>query len=387
MRHISARERRLPEQEIEKLIEIAAEDPTVVSIGPGEPNFGLPRPLIGALRGMASKVNHYAPPGGFLSLREAICRKARKDNRIRNASPENVVVTCGSQEALLLATACTLDPRERIIIPDPSFMAYLPTIKLFNAKPIFWKLDPWNGFEPDPDELRRTIIPRNTGALILNTPANPTGNVIRKKVLEEIADIAVEHDLYVFADEAYEALVYDDAKHVSFASLNGMQDYALTFQTFSKTYAMAGFRLGYVIAPPELAAAIRKSHVYSTIAAPTVSQRLGEAALRLPRRHVEAMRRSYDRRRRIAVDRLNGMGLPTPMPSGAFYTFSDITRTGYDSRRFALALLREGHVAAVPGTDFGAGGEGFVRCSFATEEMQLVKGLDRMEKFVRSLNR
>ncbi len=380
--HISEREQQFPDQEIEKLIALLSERPSVLSLGAGEPDFHAPRPLVEYTKKIADKVNHYAPAGGFLWLREAICKKLKKENRI-DARPDNVVVTCGSQEAILLASACALDVSEQVLIPNPSFMAYLPTIELFNASPVFFDLTEENNFEPDPDEIKKNIDPKKTKVLILNTPANPTGNVIRKNVLEEVADIAVEYDLLVFSDEAYEKITYDDAKHISFGSLNGMEKHAVTFHTFSKTYAMCGYRLGYAVAPPKMAEAIKKTHVYTTLAAPTISQYLGAKALTLPKRYTQMMVNEYGKRRKFIIPRLNEMGLLTPMPKGAFYAFSNIRHFSSDSRKFALQLLQKANVAVVPGTDFGTNGEGYIRFSFATEMKKIELAMERIEKFLR----
>ncbi len=378
MTHISERELELPDAVIGKLIKIAAEDKKIISLGPGEPDFPAPPPIVEYTKKIAGRCSHYSPPGGRSDLKEAIVRKLRKDNRIRCA-PENIVVTSGSQEALLLATACTLDVSEQMIIPNPSFLAYLPAIELFSAVPVFAELREEEKFEINPDHVKKLIDKKKTEAILINTPANPTGTVIRKKTLEELADIAIENDIYIFSDEAYEKIIYD-AKHVSIASLNGMEDYAITFQTFSKTYAMCGYRLGYVCAPQKLAEALTKTHVYSTICAPTISQMLGVKALSLADTYTKKMVREYRRRRDMLVKRLNEIGLNTIKPEGAFYTFSRIP--GRNSRKFAMQLLHKAHVAVVPGVEFGSFGEGYIRCSYATDYSLIEKAMERMEKFV-----
>lgn len=381
MVQLSEREEQLPDQVIEKLIEIMIEHPEVLSLGPGEPDFELPKPLVAEVKRLADSVNHYSPAGGLHEFREAICKKLRKDNRIK-ASPDNVVVTCGSQEGLLLAAACTLDVSEQILLPNPGFMGFMPSFELFNAGIRFYSLKEENSFEPDPDDIRKQIDSKKCRVLLLNSPANPTGNVISKKVMEEIADLAVEFDLSVFTDEAYEQILYDGAKHVSFASLNGMSDRTFTFHTFSKTYAMCGFRLGYVVAPLEAANAIKKTHIYTSICAPTISQKLGIKALSLSKKYTQAMVKEYDRRRRVIIPRLNEMGLSTPMPKGAFYGFANVGHINKNSKQFAFELLKKQKVAVVPGIDFGSEGEGYIRCSFATKLPVIMKALDRIEKFV-----
>jgi len=382
MVNLSEREQQLPTHVIEKLIEMSAEFPNILSLGPGEPNFPLPPPLVSEVKRLANVSNHYSPAGGLKELRSAICKKVKKDNQIKCA-PSNVVVTCGSQEALLLSAASLLDVGEEILIPDPGFMGFLPSFEMFNASVKSYKLFEELNYEPDPDEIRQNINPRKTKAILINSPANPTGNVIRKKILEEIADIAVEFDLAIFSDEAYEKILFDGAKHVSVGSLNGMQDRVLTFQTFSKTYAMCGFRLGYVIAPENIAKAIKKTHITSTISAPTISQKLGIAALRLPSKYTDKMVREYDRRRKVMIPRLNDMGISTPMPKGAFYAFGNISPFSRNSKKFALELLNKKKVAVVPGVDFGQNGEAHIRLSFASDMKVIEKALDRLEEFVR----
>jgi aminotransferase len=381
MVEISEREEQLPDHVIGRLLELLVEHPDVLSLGAGEPDFSLPPPLVQEVKKLSNKVNHYATPGGLTVFREALCKKLKKENNIK-ADPDNIVVTCGSQEALLLAAACTLDVSEQIMLPNPGFMGFLPTFELFNAGYNFYDLKEETAFEPNPDEIKKRIDKKKTKVLMLNSPANPTGNVIRKKVMEEIADLAVEHDLAVFSDEAYEHIIYNGAKHVSFGSLNGMKNHAFTFQTFSKSAAMCGFRLGYVVAPKKFALAMKKAHIYTTICAPTISQWVGLKALSLSKKYLNKMVNEYDRRRKIIVPRLNEMGLSTPMPKGAFYAFANVSHINKNSKKFAFDLLKKQKVAVVPGIDFGSGGEGYIRCSYATKLPIIKKALDRIEKFV-----
>jgi aminotransferase len=383
MPHLSERERQLPEHEIAKLLQVAVERKDVISLGPGEPDFPAPPPIVQLTKKYANQCNHYSPPGGIRELREALAKKLKKDNNI-DTSPENIVVTTGSQEALLLAIACTLDVSEQVILPDPSYMGFLPAFELFNANPRLVQVKEQDGFAIDPDAVEKAIDPKKTRVLLINTPANPTGTVLHKNILEQLADIAIEHDLLIFSDEAYEKIIYDDAKHVSIGSLNGMQEHTLTFQSFSKTYAMCGYRVGYVAAPETIAEAIRENHVNTTICSPTISQKVAVDALKLPSKYTDAMVNEYDRRRRLIVSRLNDMGLPTPMPDGAFYTFSNIKNFGVTSKKFAHDLLTKEKVAVVPGTDFGPSGEGYIRCSYAQKYHLIQKALDKIEKFVKT---
>ncbi len=385
MVHISEREFELPDAVISKLLRIAEEDKSVISLGLGEPDFDAPEPIVKFTKEAASKCNHYSPAGGRKELKEAIVKKLKRDNKIET-HPGNIVVTCGSQEALMLATACTLDVSEQIIIPSPGFLGYLPTFELFEAFPIYLPLKEEDEWNINPDELKKLIDKKKTKVIVINTPSNPTGNVLNRKILEEIADIAVENDLYVFSDEAYEKIVYDK-KHVSIGSLNGMQDYNVTFQTFSKSYAMCGYRIGYAVAPKILAEAMTKIHIYTTLCAPTISQIVAEKALSIDKKYIDAMVREYDKRRKFIVKRLNEIGLRTIMPSGAFYTFSNIHKVIDNSFKFSFDLLHEAKVAVMPGKEFGPHGEGYIRCSYATDIKKIEIAMERIEKFVHKYKR
>ncbi len=377
MNNISKRELELPESFIDKLMGL--KDKNIISLGPGEPDFAAPKPLFNGLAKLAKKSNHYSPPGGRPELKEALIRKLKRDNKI-NANPENIVVTCGSQEAIVLTILSTLDVNEQIIIPNPSFLGYSPTIELLDVTPVYLPLKEEENFSINTDELKK-LIDSKTKAIVINTPANPTGTVLTRDVLEEIADIAIEHDLYILSDEAYEKIIYDK-NHISIGSLNGMQDNVITFQTFSKTFAMCGFRLGYCIAPEKLARAVTKIHVYTTICAPTLSQLLGIKALALNKRYIDAMVAEYRRRRDLIVKRLNDIGLKTIKPDGAFYTFSNIKHLTNNSRTFATRLLKEAKIGVLPGTEFGRYGEGYIRCSFATDYKKIELAMGRLERFV-----
>ena len=366
MVHISERELELPEAVIGKLLKIAAENKDIISLGVGEPDFITPKPILDYARKIINKTTHYAPTQGIKELRESIAKKLKKENNIK-ANPENVVVTVGSQEATFSALMCTLDPGEQVIVPNPCYLAYTPAIELLSATPVYVKLEEEENFEINPDKIKESIDKKKTKVIILNTPSNPTGNVLSRKTLEEIADIAIENDLYIFSDEAYEKLIYDDAKHISIGSLNGMQNHVVTIQTFSKSYAMCGFRIGYLHAPAELAKAIIKSLHYVTLTTSTLSQYLALKALNLPDKYTEQMRQEYDRRRLFIVKRLNEIGLTTKMPKGAFYAFSNIKNFKMKSLDFANLLLRKANVAVVPGTEFGKFGEDYIRFSYATD--------------------
>ena len=385
-RIISEREEELPVLTIGKLLHIAEENKSIISLGPGEPDFSAPKNIIkAAKRALDKGLTHYSPAAGRSDLKEAIIRKLSRDNKI-HANPENVVVTTGSTEAIMLALMCTIDPGEGVMVPDPGFLAYRPTVEALSGMPIAITLHEEDGFQLDVERMEKAIMPEKTNVLILNTPSNPTGAVYNKKALEEVAGFAIEYDLLILADEAYEKLVYGDAKHVSIGSLNGMEDRVLTLHSFSKTYAMPGFRLGYAVGEEKLISAMTKMHLFTSLCAPTVSQVAAIAALKGSQEPVKMMVREYDRRRRMIVKRLNDIpGFRCTEPKGAFYAFPNISYYRMKSLKFSEWLLKNAKVAVAPGTEFGRMGEGFIRCSYATAYPKIEKAMDNIERAVKRL--
>jgi len=382
MTHLSERELQLPTLEFPEIFQRVINDKSVISLGPGEPDFITPKPLLEYTKKIVHKGTHYSDPQGMLELREAIVKKVKRENKIKT-SPENVLVTCGSQEALFSALLTTLDPTEQVIVSSPGYLGYLPAIELVNGVPVFLKLDEEDEFNINPDRVKKLVNKKKTKVFIINSPRNPTGTVLSKKILEELADIAVDNDMYIFSDEAYEKIIYDDKKHISPASFNGMEDYVVTFQSFSKSFAMCGFRVGYCVGPNKLMKDMTKVHHYVTLTAPHISQLVGIKALSLSDKYINAMVKEYKRRRDFIVKRLIELDMPTPMPGGAFYTFSNIQNYSKSASEFAKLLLDKAKVAVIPGTEFGKYGEGYIRCSFATDYDLIVKAMDRVEKTLR----
>jgi len=379
-RIISEREEELQEGELGKLLKIAVEDKNVISFGPGEPDFLPPKHVIKAAKKYLDEgYTHYSPPPGRKELLEALSKKLKKENRIER-DPEEIVVTNGSNEAIMLALMALIDPGEFCIVPDPGFIDYIPTVEILNGYPISLPLYEKNDFQIDPDDLKNLIKePKKTKALIINTPGNPTGNVLTKKTLEEIADIANEFDLIIISDEAYEKFIYR-GKHISIGSLNGIEDRVLSLHSFSKTYGMAGFRVGYASGPKNLIDAMRNLHLYSTICAPTISQMAALAALKGPQGEIKKIVREYKIRKKLIVKLINETKyLECLDPAGAFYVFA---RYNFDmpSRDFAKRLLNEAKVAVIPGRDFGRYGEGYVRFSYATSKKLIESGMGRLTK-------
>ena len=387
MRQImSEREGELPVQVLGKLLKIAVESRDVISLGPGEPDFGTPRNILAAgKRALSEGYTHYSPPQGRKELIELVFRKVRKENGIR-AGPENVIVTTGSTEAILMSLICTVDPGEGVIITDPGFLAYKPSVEILNGMPLSIPMYENEGWQLNVERMQDRIVPEKTNVIIINTPCNPTGTVFTRKTLERIAEFAVENDLLIVSDEAYEKLVYGE-EHVSIGSIRKARDRVVTLHSFSKTYAMAGFRLGYAVGPEKVIKAMTKLKIFTTVCAPTVSQRAAAEALGGPQGAVERMRKEYNRRRKLVIRRLAEMGLPCVEPRGAFYAFPSIKQFGMKSLKFSEWLLKNAKVAVVPGCEFGTHGEGYIRISYATEYGKIEQAFDRMEKALKRLRR
>ncbi len=381
MTHISERELQLPDAVIGKLLKIAAEEHDIVSLGPGEPDFVTPKPILEYAKKVIGDATHYSAPNGKEELREALAKKLKKQNKI-HADPEDIIVTTGSQEGIFAAMLSTIDPTEQVLVQDPGYLGYIPIIDLVEGVPVGIPCKEENKFELIPEDVEAAIVKKKTKVLLVNTPANPTGNVLSRKTMEAIADIARENDLFIFSDEAYEDLIYDK-KHISFGSLNGMENNVVSFYTFSKSYAMAGFRLGYMHGPSSFIKATSMPHHYMTLAPPHLSQWMALKALSLSRKYTEQMKKEYKKRRDYLVPALNDMGLITHMPDGAFYTFSRITEvTDMKSYSFAQDLLTKAKVAVVPGSEFGKHGEGYIRCSYATKLPLIKEAIERLEKYL-----
>ncbi|MFH0969978.1 MAG: pyridoxal phosphate-dependent aminotransferase [Candidatus Diapherotrites archaeon] len=379
---ISERVQELPTSEFEEIMKIAKENPSVISLGPGEPDFNSPQPVITATqKALGEGKTHYASIPGIPELREAIAKKLKKENKIRLEDPlHEVCVTAGSTEGLLMGLLSVVDAGEEVLVPNPSFLAYTPMVDLVTGNPTPYNLTDQDGFQIHPEEIEDKIT-NKTKAIILNTPSNPTGTVLSKKVLEEIADIAVEHELIVLADEAYEKFCFGNAKHHSIGALNGMHDYVLTFQSFSKTFAMPGFRIGYVAGHHELINKMSQIHIYTSLTTSTANQYGALKALELNKTYVEKMRKSYDTRRKLVLERIQELKTlhVEVKPEGAFYVFPRIT-TRERSTDYTHRMLKKAKVLMVPGNEFGTKGEGFVRISYATSTQKINEAFERLEK-------
>jgi aminotransferase len=279
-----------------------------------------------------------------------------------------------------------LNPGDEVLYHEPCYVSYNPSVTLAHGKAVPVPVHEKDHFQLRADELAKRITPRSK-VLLLNFPTNPTGATMPPEALEPIAELCRQHDLIVLSDEIYAELTYDGAEHVSIASLPGMRERTVFLHGLSKGWAMTGFRIGYACAPAPLIEAMMKIHQYAILCAPTTTQDAAVEALEHGDAAVAHMREKYEQRRNYITSALNGMGLPCPLPRGAFYVFPDIRSTGLGSREFSLRLLEEQKVAVVPGGAFGACGEGFVRCSYATSLEQIKVAMERMAQFVRGLQK
>ena len=368
---------------IRQFFDIAATMKDIISLGIGEPDFTTPEPIIKAgMEALHSGETHYTSNAGITPLREAICSHLQRLYGI-TYQPDDIIVTIGGSEALYLAVTALLSSGDEIIIPTPCFVSYQPEVILAGGVPIEIPSKMEAGFNFDIPAIEKAITPR-TKAIIINSPNNPTGVVASRECMLELARIAEENDLVVITDEIYDRLIYG-VEHTCFPTLPDMKKRTILIGGFSKDYAMTGWRLGYIAAPPELIKGMLLIHQYTIMTAPTMAQIAGTTALLNCNEYVEAMRKEYDSRRHLIVEGLNTIGLPTVEPHGAFYAFPKVSETGLDETTFANRLLHEKKVAVVPGTAFGKGGEGFVRCSYATAPDQLEEALDRIDQFVKSV--
>ncbi|MCU0521454.1 MAG: aminotransferase class I/II-fold pyridoxal phosphate-dependent enzyme [Anaerolineae bacterium] len=371
----------IPPSGIRKFFDIAATMRDVISLGIGEPDFDTPEPIVQAgIEALKRGATHYTSNSGLVELRKALGAHLQQRYGVVYSPDSEILVTVGVSEALYVAMAAILDPGDAIIIADPCFVAYEPTARMVDAVPVIIPTTPETGFQVTAQAIEAAITPR-TKALLLASPNNPTGTTIDRDELVRIAAVAAKHDLVVLSDEIYDRLVYG-VEQVCFASLPGMRERTIVLQGFSKSYAMTGWRVGYLAAPAALAAEIRKLHQYLIMSAPTASQWAALKALEVGDPFVELMRAEYDRRRRLIVDGLNSLGLTCVEPRGAFYAFPSIACTGMDDNAFAEGLLQEEQVAVIPGSVFGAAGTGFVRMSYATAYEKIEMALERIARYI-----
>ena len=381
---IANRVQQIPPSGIRRFFDIAATMDDVISLGIGEPDFVTPDPILEA--GVSSlRAGHtkYTSNNGMIELRTAIAKHLKWLYGVEYDPGLEVLVTVGVSEAQYLALTAIINPGDEVIVPQPCFVSYAAEVSLAGGTPVPIATRVENDFQVTADEIESAIT-RHTKAILLGYPSNPTGAILTRETLLEIAQVAQKHDILIISDEIYDRLVYD-TQHVCVPSLPGMWERTILLGGFSKAYAMTGWRLGYAAAPTEVLGAMKKIHQYTVMSAPTTAQEAALVALERGEEAVEMMRQRYDRRRRLIVDGMNSIGLKCFEPRGAFYAFPSVRGSGMDDAEFAERLLDEERVAVIPGRAFGIGGAGYVRCSYATAYEKIEEALDRMANFVRRI--
>jgi aspartate/methionine/tyrosine aminotransferase len=380
---VSRRAQEVPWSGIRKMFELAAKVPDAVSFAVGQPDFATPRHIVEAgQRALDEGYTRYAPGLGFLNLREAIARKVWRDNRIKADPQTEIIVTVGAMEGLLLSLMAAVDPGDEVIIPDPGYTNYESLVRVVSSVPIGVPVREENDFKFSPHDVEQAITER-TRVLIINSPANPTGAVMLRSDLEQMAEIAQRHNLIVISDEAYEKLIYGGLEHVSIASFPGIKERTVSVYTLSKTYAMTGWRIGFVVGADHLIDQMRKMQEGVVSCVASFVQQAAVAALDGPQECVAEMVAEYDARRKFIVKALNEIeGLSCLEPKGAFYAFPNISALGRSSSKVAMSLLETSKVVCVPGTAFGPRGEGYLRISYASSLQDLEEGVRRIKEGV-----
>ncbi len=383
---LSTRVNTVPPSGIRRYFDIASTMEDVISLGIGEPDFVTPPPILQA--GIASlQKGHtaYTSNSGMFELREAVINNlhTRYGGKLYNPDTE-ALITVGVSEAMYITFQAILNPGDEVIVPQPCFVSYTASVIMAGGTVVDIPTYAADNFFVNPAAIEAAITPR-TKALLIGFPSNPTGAVMDYAGMLQIAEIAARHDLIVISDEIYDRLVYGDHQHIMFAALPGMAERTVHLGGMSKDYAMTGWRIGYALGPEPLLGAMRKIHQYLIMSAPTVGQEAAVAAFTDPaaEEYVLQMIASYDQRRRFIVDGLNEIGLACFEPKGAFYAFPSVTSTGLTEHEFCEKLLLEEHVAVIPGSAFGAGGEGHVRLAYASSLEKIEKALERMYRFAR----
>ncbi|MDD6596876.1 aminotransferase class I/II-fold pyridoxal phosphate-dependent enzyme [Anaerovibrio sp.] len=371
----------IPPSGIRRFFDIAAEMEDVISLGVGEPDFVTPWSIReSCVYGLEQGYTSYTANRGLWELREEICALQKRNFNIDYDPKTNVLVTVGVSEALDIAMRAILTPGDEILIPEPCYVSYKACASLAGAVAVAVPAKIENNFSITPADLEAHVT-NKTKALLIGYPNNPTGAILTKEQLMDIAKFAQEHDLIVISDEIYGDLTYGGERHVCFAGLPGMKDRTILLNGFSKAYAMTGWRIGYAMSNPAIISAMTKIHQYTMLCAPITAQIAAVEALRHGEKYMKKMVSEYDKRRRLIYDGLTNAGLKCFEPKGAFYIFPDITSTGLTSEEFAEQLLMKEHVALVPGTAFGQCGEGYVRCSYATSVTKISEAIARIEHF------
>ncbi|MBO4470836.1 MAG: aminotransferase class I/II-fold pyridoxal phosphate-dependent enzyme [Clostridia bacterium] len=386
--YLNRRAASVPPSGIRRFFDLAASRKDAISLGVGEPDFKTPYLFRdAAINSLVDGETQYTANRGLIELRQEIAFYLSNRYQISYTPEEEILVTIGASEAIDLALRALVSDGDEVLVPDPSYVSYAPCVVFAGGVAVPVRTTQENQFRLKAEDLEKAVTPR-TKLLILPYPNNPTGAVMRKEDLEEIAEVISRHDLLVISDEIYSELVYGENGHTAFASIPGMYERTVTINGFSKAFAMTGWRVGYACGAKEIISVMNKIHQYSIMCAPRMGQIAAAAALRIGRENnyesVQIMRESYDRRRRLMVDAFRGMGLECFEPYGAFYAFPSIRKTGLSSEEFCSRLLQEKNVAAVPGTAFGPSGEGHIRCCYAIAVDKINIAMERIADFVSS---
>lgn len=369
---------------IRKFFDVANEMKDAISLGVGEPDFDTPwRIREEGIFSLEKGRTFYTSNAGLKELREEICSYLERKIGVSYDPMQETMVTVGGSEAIDVALRCMLDPGDEVLIPQPSYVSYLPCTIMADGVPLIIPLQYENEFKLTVEDLKKAVTPK-TKVLVMPFPNNPTGSIMTKADLEPVAEFIKEHDLYVLSDEIYSELSYQ-GDHVSIAALPGMRERTIVINGFSKSFAMTGWRLGYCCGPKLIIEQMVKLHQYAIMCAPTNSQYAAIEGLRHCGDEVEEMRKSYNQRRRFLMHEFKRMGLECFEPFGAFYVFPNISEFGMTSEEFATRFLMEEKVAVVPGTAFGECGEGFLRISYAYSLEDLKVALGRLEHFIEKL--
>jgi aminotransferase len=382
---LSERVSRVELSGIREMFDLAAKTPDVIRLEAGEPDFNTPKNICDAAEKAArGGLTHYTSSKGTPDLRRAISEKMKKENGIDADPDSNIIATAGASCAVYLAIMSTIEAGEEVLIPDPSWPHYQACVELAGGAPVRYGLDEDRNFGVDLDELQRKVT-KHTKMMIIASPSNPTGAVMNRAELESLAELACDRNLFVLSDEVYEKIMYDGLRSLSTGSLPEMANRTITVNSFSKTYAMTGWRLGYAIAPPEIIKLMEKLSLFVNSCPSSVSQAAGVEALTGPQDSVRKMLAEYSERRKLIVEGINRIqAFSSDFPRGAFYLFPNVSSLRKSSWDFSMSLLKEARVATVPGSAFGQHGEGFVRISFANSKEKIREALARMEKFLGS---
>lgn len=364
---------------VRKMFEKASRYDDVINMSIGEPGFVTPEHIIrvGADQLMAGKTK-YVSNAGIPQLRSALSKKLWLENGIRNDPDKNLIVTAGATQALMLTMIALVNPGDEVIIPGPSWPDYLGQVQMVNAKPVWAVTKEANDFKMTADVIERLITPK-TKLIMLNSPSNPTGAVLTRNEIEQIALLVKKHNLYLISDEPYEHLLYDDARHFSIASLDGLEEHVVSIYSFSKTYAMTGWRIGYACSSERIVSNLVKLHENMVACISEAFQMAAIEALNTGLKDADRMRDTYDQNRRLIVEGLNSIkGFSCSMPKGAFYAFPNVSDFGLSSVEVANKILEETGIITAPGSAFGEGGEGYLRISFASSKRSIEAALERL---------